>query len=185
MALDSVTKEIQASADASVAKIRADQAKEIEAINQQTDAQIAKMKEAQEKKLSAARETLARQERSSAELESKKIVLAKKKEILTQAFESALADLENAPRDQKLALYKRMVESARTVIPDPVAVISPKDGFTAQELGVGSVETDPLIASGIILRSGDGSVEADMQYRVILQGIWDKNLKQISDILFG
>ncbi|MCH3978422.1 MAG: hypothetical protein LKJ94_03895 [Candidatus Methanomethylophilus sp.] len=185
MALDSVTKEIQASAEASVAKIREDQAKEIAAIKEQTDAQIAKMKEAQEKKVAAAKEMLGRQERSSAELESKKIVLAKQKEVLGQAFDSALAELENAPRSKRLADYKAMVASAKTVIPDPIAVMSPKEDFTAAELGVRSVETDALVASGLILRSEDGSFEADMQYRVILQGIWDKNLKKISDILFG
>ena len=81
MALDSVTKEIQASAEASVAKIRQEQAAEIDAINKQTDAQIAKMKEAQDKKVAEAKETLDRQERSSAELESKKLVLANKKEF--------------------------------------------------------------------------------------------------------
>ncbi len=185
MALDSVTKEIQASAEASVAKIRQDQAAEIDAIQQQTDAQIAKMKEAQDKKVSEAKETLDRQERSSAELESKKIVLAKKKEILSRAFESALAELENAPADRKLAYYRAMVASAKTIIPEPKAIMSVNDDFSASDLGVGAVERDASISSGLLLQSADGSVEVDMQFRVILQGIWDKNLKQLSDILFG
>ena len=48
-----------------------------------------------------------------------------------------------------------------------------------------SVEKDARVSSGLLLQSEDGSVEVDMQFRVILQGIWDKNLKQLSDILFG
>ena len=185
MALDSVTKEIQASAEASVAKIRQEQAAEIDAINKQTDAQIAKMKEAQDKKVAEAKETLDRQERSSAELESKKLVLAKKKEVLSQAFESALAELENGPEAQKLTYYKAMVASAKTIIPEPKAIMSENDDFSASDLGVKSVEKDARVSSGLLLQSEDGSVEVDMQFRVILQGIWDKNLKQLSDILFG
>ena len=183
MALDSVTKEIQASAEASVAKIRQEQAAEIDAINKQTDAQIAKMKEAQDKKVAEAKETLDRQERSSAELE--KLVLAKKKEVLSQAFESALAELENVPEAQKLTYYKAMVASAKTIIPEPKAIMSENDDFSASDLGVKSVEKDARVSSGLLLQSEDGSVEVDMQFRVILQGIWDKNLKQLSDILFG
>ncbi len=185
MALDSVMREIQASAEASVAKIREEQAAEIDAINRQTDAQIAKMKEAQDKKVAEAKETLDRQERSSAELESRKLVLAKKKELLSQVFESALADLESAPREKKLAYYKAMVASAKSIIPEPKAVISENDDFTAADLGVRSVEKDARVSSGLMLQSEDGLVEVDMQFSVILQGIWDKNLKQLSDILFG
>ena len=103
MALESVTKEIEASAQASAAKIREEQAAEIKAINDQADAQIAEMKEKQDKKVAETVGTLARQERSSAELESKKVVLSKKKEVLNRAFEAALANLENMPADKKLA----------------------------------------------------------------------------------
>lgn len=153
MALDSVTKEIQASAEASVAKIRQEQAAEIDAINKQTDAQIAKMKEAQDKKVAEAKETLDRQERSSAELESKKLVLAKKKEVLSQAFESALAELENVPEAQKLTYYKAMVASAKTIIPEPKAIMSENDDFSASDLGVKSVEKDARVSSGLLLLS--------------------------------
>lgn len=185
MALDSVTKEIQASAEASVAKLREEQAAEIAAINQKADAQIADMKEKQAKKVAAAKETLSRQERSSAELESKKVVLSKKKEVLNQAYEAALESLENAPAAKKLAYYKAMVKSAKKIIAEPKALMSEKDSFSAADLGVKSVEKDPKVRSGLILQSEDGQIEVDMQFDVILRGIWDSNLKQISDILFG
>ncbi len=185
MALDSVTKEIQASAEAQIARIQKEQADEIKAINEQADAQIADMKKTQDKRVAEAKETLARQERSSAELESKKLVLSKKKEILAEAFESALAELEAMPADKKLAYYKAMVASAKNIIPEPVAFMSDKDKFTATDLGVKSVKKDPSISSGLLLQSKDGKFEVDMQFRVLLQNIWDSNLKQLSDILFG
>ncbi len=185
MALDSVTKEIQASAAAEVARIQQAQAAEIKAINDQTEAQIADMKQKQDKRVAEAKETLARQERTSAELESKKLVLSKKKEILAEAFESVLAQLEAMPADKKLAYYKAMVASAKNIIPEPKAVMSEKDNFSAADLGVTSVEKDARISAGLILQSADGKFEVDMQYRVLLQNIWDSNLKQLSDILFG
>ncbi len=143
------------------------------------------MKEKEDKKLKEAIERLKRQELSSAELESKKIVLSKKKEILAQAFDSVLNDLENAPKDVKLEQYKKMVESAKTVIDKPKAFISKNDDFTAAELGVSSVEVDSRIRSGIILQSDDGTVEVDMQYQTLLQTIWDSEMKNLSDMLFG
>jgi V/A-type H+-transporting ATPase subunit E len=185
LALDSVTKEIQASAASEVARIQQAQAAEIKAINDQTEAQIADMKQKQDKRVAEAKETLARQERTSAELESKKLVLSKKKEILAEAFESALAQLEAMPADKKLAYYKAMVASAKNIIPEPKAVMSEKDNFSAADLGVTSVEKDVRISAGLILQSADGKFEVDMQYRVLLQNIWDSNLKQLSDILFG
>lgn len=185
MALDSVTKEIQASAAAEIARIQKEQAEEIAAINAQVDAQIADMKQKQDKRVAEAKETLARQERSSADLESKKLVLSKKKEILAEAFEAALEQLENMPADKKLAYYKAMVASAKTIVNEPKAVMSEKDNFSAADLGVKAVEKSASVSSGLLLQSEDGKVEIDMQFRVLLQNIWDSNLKQLSDILFG
>ena len=127
MALESVTKEIEADAQARAAVILKQRDKEVADINAKADAQIAEMKEKQDKKVSETVGNLARQERSSAELESKKVVLSKKKDVLNRAFEATLADLENMPAKQKLAYYKAMVASAKDVIPEPKAVISVND----------------------------------------------------------
>ena len=185
MALDSVTKEIQAAAATEVARIQKEQAEEIAAINAKVDAEIAEVKQREDKRVAETKETLARQVSSSADLESKKLVLSKKKEILAEAFESVLAQLEAMPADKKLAYYKAMVASAKNIIPEPKAVMSEKDNFSAADLGVASVEKDARISAGLILQSADGKFEVDMQYRVLLQNIWDSNLKQLSDILFG
>ena len=180
MALANVTQEIIRSADERVAAIKAEADAEIAKINADADAKIAETKEKEDKRLKEAVERLNRQELSSAELESKKIVLAKKKELLTEAFESTLADLENAPSDVKLAQYKAMVEAAKKIIDNPKALMSEKDDFSAADLGVSSVEKD-----GLILQSEDGDVEVDLQYSTILQAIWDREIKSVSDILFG
>ncbi len=185
MALANVTQEILKSAEDKAAAIMAEANAEIAKINADADVKIAEMKEKEDKKLKEAVERLSRQELSSAELESKKIVLAKKKEILTEAFESTLANLENAPADVKLEQYKAMVAAAKKIIESPKALMSENDSFTASDLGVASVEKDSRIASGLILQSEDGQIEVDMQYSTLLQSIWDREMKSVSDILFG
>ena len=169
MALSNVTQEILADADAKAAAIRAEADAEIAKINADADARIAELKDKEDKRLKEAIESLNRQEISSAELESKKIVLAKKKELLTEAFDGMLSQLENASSDEKLKHYKAMVQVATGIIDKPKALMC----------------KDARISSGLILQSEDGSVEIDMQYSTLLQSIWDREIKAVSDILFG
>ena len=185
MALSNVTQEILADADAKAAAIRAEADAEIAKINADADARIAELKDKEDKRLKEAIEALNRQELSSAELESKKIVLAKKKELLAEAFDGMLAQLENASSEDKLKHYKAMVKVAEGIIDAPKALMSENDSFTAADLGVKSVVKDSRISSGLILQSEDGSVEIDMQYSTLLQSIWDREIKAVSDILFG
>lgn len=185
MALDVVKSEIYKSAEDTVAAIRADADAEIAKIMAAADTEIAVMNEKEEKRLKEAIERLGRQELSSAELESKKIVLAKKKEILARAFSETLESLESAPAKVKLGQYKKMIEASKNVIDKPKAYLAPADTFTAKDLGVSSVAVDGRITGGIILENEDGSIQVDMQYRTILQTLWDRELKSLSDILFG
>ena len=77
-----------------------------------------------------------------------------------------------------------MVKVASGIICNPKAVMSVNDSFTADELGVSSVEKDSRISSGLILQSEDEQEEIDMQYTTLLQTIWDREIKAVSDILF-
>ena len=74
---------------------------------------------------------------------------------------------------------------AKKIIDNPKALMSEKDDFSAADLGVSSVEKDGRIKAGLILQSEDGDVEVDLQYSTILQAIWDREIKSVSDILFG
>jgi len=51
-----------------------------------------------------------------------------------------------------------------------------KNGENVEEVKMGP---------GLILESKDGSVRVDYTFKTILEGIWEKELKNISDILFG
>ncbi len=185
MALEDVTKEIQADADAKVRSIQDLAKAEIDKICADADASISDMKELEDRKLKSEIERLDRQVTSSSELESKNLVLAKKKEILARTFNEVLAEMEASSKADKLKRYVSLIKEAETLIPGPIAVISDEYDFSAEELGVDTVEKDGRIKAGLILRSKDGSAEVDLQYRTLLTDIWDSNLKALSDILFG
>ena len=38
---------------------------------------------------------------------------------------------------------------------------------------------------GLILESEDGTVRLDYRFKTILEGVWEKELKNVSNILFG
>ncbi len=185
MALNNVTAEILAISDEKAKQIQAETAQEVARIEKETDEKIAGLRESENKRLADAIARMDRQEVSSAELESKKIVLAKKKEVLSEVFDETLAELEGASAEQKLKHYKNMVNAAKTIIPEPKAIISENDKFTAKDLGVKKVEKDSRIKAGLILQSEDGQIEIDMQYSALLRTVWDRGIKNVSDILFG
>ena len=185
MALDNVTKDIMDSAEASAAAIKSEGDAEAARIMADADAVISGMKEKEDKKLKEAIEQLNRQVLSSAELESKKIVLSKKKEMLEKAFAESLASLESASADVKKKQYRQMVAAAKKVIGDPKAYCSKEEKITAEDIGVSKLEKVGTITGGLILESKDGTMQVDMQYRTILQTVWDRELKDLSAILFG
>jgi len=185
MALDNVTKEITGSAKASAAAIRAEGDAEAARIMADADAVISDMRTKEDKKLKETVEQLGRQVLSSAELESKKIVLSKKKEMLEKAFAESLAALESASAATKKKQYKQMVTAAKKAISDPKAYCAKGESITAADIGVSKLEKIESITGGLILESKDGTIQVDMQYRTILQTVWDREMKSLSDILFG
>ncbi|MCL2712338.1 MAG: hypothetical protein FWD37_03570 [Methanomassiliicoccaceae archaeon] len=185
MALDNVTKDITNSVKASVKAIEAERDAEVAKILAEADSVISDMKAKEDKKLKEAIEQLGRQVLSSAELESKKIVLSKKKEILEKAFAGSLASLESASAATRKKQYKQMVDAAKKVIDNPKAYCAKGESITAEDIGVSKLEKVSSITGGLILENKDGTIQVDMQYRTILQTVWDREMKGLSDILFG
>jgi V/A-type H+-transporting ATPase subunit E len=185
MALDNVKKDITGSAEETVRAINAERDAEIARITAEADAVISDMRKKEDKRLKEAIAHLGLQELSSAELESKKIVLAKKKEILSQAFAEALEELESAPPKVRTERYKKMVSAAKNVIKEPKAYCAKDETIKAEDIGVTSLTKLATISGGLVLESKDGTIRLDMQYRSILQTIWDSEMKRMSEILFG
>ena len=185
MALENVKEDIIRTAEAKVSEILAGSDADIAKIKAETEAVIADMKKKEDKRLKETTDRLSRQEASSAELESKKIVLEKKREILEQAFDETLAELESASPKVKKEQYKRMVTAAKKVIKEPKAFCAKGETLSAEDLGVSSLTKLDSISGGLIFESKDGLIRVDMQFKTMLQTVWDRESKSISDILFG
>ena len=183
--LANVTQEILKAAEEEVSKIKADAKAEADRILSDAASKVAELEQNEAKKRDEEVERLKRQEISSAELESKKIVLAKKKEILSNVFDETLKELEDADPKDKLKHYVKMVAYAKTIIPEPIVIMSKDDKFTAKQLEVAEVKRDAKIKGGLIIQSEDGQIEIDMQYSALLRTVWDRGIKDVSDILFG
>jgi len=185
MALDNVRKDIIESAKAKGAEHMLAAQKEAAAIMAEAEATISEMRKREGKKLEEAIEHLRRQELSSAELESKKIVLAKQKDILNRAFQDSLAALEDSKPATKKQYYAKMVEATQGLLEEPKIHCPTGEKARLKDVKAHSVMEDADITGGLILESQDGSVRVDMQFETILRSVWEKELKDLSDILFG
>jgi V/A-type H+-transporting ATPase subunit E len=185
MALDKVVKDIVDSARREADALIKSAEDERETILRDARDKVSKMRKAQEKDLEDALKRLRRQEISSAELEAKKIVLNKKKEILDRTFEEALSELSHMPIDDKKRIYLKSIEAAKTVIPQPRVYCPVGDaGLLAGVEGLSSVDEMDM-ESGLILENEDGSMRLDYRFRNVLESIWEQELRQVSEILFG
>ncbi|KQM12662.1 hypothetical protein AOA80_00820 [Methanomassiliicoccales archaeon RumEn M1] len=184
MALDKVANEILENAKQE-GNLRIQEAeKERARILNEADLKIEKMQRADEKELQDAILRMRRQEQSSAELESKKIVLNKRKDILNRTFDEMLDELSNMPPAEKSALYKKILAEGKKIVPMP-RVFCPK-GEADLLAGLRGCEslTETDMESGLILENKDGTVHLDLRFRTLLETIWEKELKDISTVLF-
>ena len=184
MALDNVVGQILEGANKEAAKLVQDAEKERAEILRQADESIAQKKKAQEKELQASLVRLKQQELSSAELEAKRIVLNAKKEVLDEAFRETLKELNAMPASERSKVYARIVSRTQSVIMNPKVYCPKGDASLLGSLGVRSViERD--MEPGLILESEDGSISLDYRFKTILEGVWEKELKKVSNVLFG
>jgi V/A-type H+-transporting ATPase subunit E len=185
MALDKVVGNILETANKESAARIATAEKERATILQQADETIANKKKAQEKELEIALKRLRQQEISSAELEAKRIVLNAKKEILDRSFQETLKDLESMSEAEKVRVYEKILTNAKKSISKP-KVMCPKgeSRLVHKDSDITSVtETD--MSEGLVLESQDGTIRLDYRFNTMLAAVWEKELKNVSNVLFG
>lgn len=185
MALDKVVGNILEIANTEAAARIATAQNERATILQQADQTIANKKKAQEKELEIALKRLRQQEISSAELEAKRIVLNAKKEILDRTYQETLKDLVSMPEAEKVRVYQTILANAKKSISKP-KVLCPKgeSRLVQKDSDIASVtETDMSV--GLILESQDGTIRLDYRFNTMLGAVWDKELKNVSNALFG
>jgi V/A-type H+-transporting ATPase subunit E len=184
MALDKVANDIldnaRKEADQRVQEAEKERAK----ILQESDQRIDKMRKVEEKELQDGLMRMRRQELSSAELEAKKTVLNKRKDVLNRAFEEMLKELSAMDHKEKSALYKKIVADGKKVIHKPKVFIPKGEADLLAGLRGCESLTETEMGSGLILENDDGSVRLDYRFKTILESIWDRELKSISNTLF-
>jgi V/A-type H+-transporting ATPase subunit E len=185
MALDKVVGNILENANKEAASLVATAEKERASILQQAEETIANKKKAQEKELEIALKRLRQQEISSAELEAKRIVLNAKKEILDRSLAETLKELESMPAADKSRIYSKIMADAKKSISRP-KVLCPRGetGLVPREHDIASV-TEADMGAGLVLESQDGTIRLDYRFSTILSSVWEKEMKNVSNVLFG
>ena len=185
MALDKVVGDILESARKDADQLLQSADKEKSSILQNANEMIAGKKKESEKQLEDTLKRLRQQEISSAELEAKRVVLNARKEALDQAFEGALKDLASMSDADKTRLYAKIMAQGTKVIPQPKVLCAKGDGKLISGMpGIGSMQEMDM-DTGLILESEDGMFRLDYRFKTILKGVWEKELKNVSNILFG
>jgi V/A-type H+-transporting ATPase subunit E len=185
MALDKVVGDIMESARKDADQVIQAAEKEKESVIGEARLKAEGAQKQRAKQLEEAIKRLRQQEVSSAELEAKRIVLNAKKEMLDVVFLDTLQRLSKLSDSDKSRLYTRILSKATKVIPNPKVSCPKGDAKLLTGIaGLGSVqETD--MEPGLILESADGMVRLDYRFRTVLGGIWEKELKNVSNALFG
>ena len=184
MALDKVVEEILESARKEADGLVQTAEKEKKSILQLAEENVAIRKQAQAKQTEEATKRLWQQELSSAELEAKRILLNARKEMLDRTFEEVMKELNGLGDEEKSRLYRIIVEKGMKVLPN-ARVLCPRGEAGLLPKGMVEAVVEAGIPAGLILESMDGQVRLDYTFKTILEEIWEKELKNVSNILFG
>jgi len=185
MALERVVEDILESARKDADQLKAAAEREKSTILGLASDSISSRKAENDKRLEESIRRLKQQEISSAELEAKRIILNSKKEVLDQTFDDALKELAKLGDADKARIYGKIMSQGVKVIPSPRVYCPKGEGRLVSSLpGVGSVHETEM-GPGLVLESKDGLVLLDYKFKTILEGVWEKELKNVSNVLFG
>ncbi|NLI62317.1 MAG: V-type ATP synthase subunit E [Methanosarcinaceae archaeon] len=138
------------------------------------------------RRLAAVEENLENQRQqvlSSANLEVKRIQLNKRKELLDSVYQDTVESIKTLPADKNEEYLKTLIkkyESEGSVIYSNKE--SEKIVRKRSSLKYGG-NIDCL--GGIVIENDDGTIRLDYTYDVLLKAVYERSLKQISDILDG
>ncbi len=185
MALDKVIRDILDNARMEANKLAEEAEKERTAILRAAEEEIAKKRKLREREAHETLRRLTRQEISSAELEAKRIVLNAKKEILDAVFSETLREIESMDPRNKAEAYRNIYRKAKSLIQQPRVMCPRGESGLLAGCADGEKVTEVDMGPGLILESDDGTIRLDYRFRAILEGIWEKELRNVSNILFG
>lgn len=183
MGLEIVVKDIQEGARAEVSRIKAEgDAKASEIINEAKDIQKKTLGDSLAK-TEEDLQNLHQQVISSANLEVKRITLNKRKDLLDKVYVQTVEKIKSMPASKKEELLKDIINKYEA---SGARVYSSKDSEDiVKKLTSLSYAGNIDSIGGIVLENEDGTVRLDFTYDSILKNVYERSLKQISDILYG
>ncbi|QIB90093.1 V-type ATP synthase subunit E [Methanosarcina mazei] len=183
MGLEIVVKDIQEGARAEVSRIKAEgDAKASEIINEAKEIQKKTLGDS----LAKAEEdlqSLHQQVISSANLEVKRITLNKRKELLDTVYIQTVENIKSMPASKKEELLKSILDKHEAS--GARAYSSKESEELVKKLTSLSYAGNIDSIGGIVLENEDRTVRLDFTYDSILKSVYERSLKQISDILYG
>ncbi len=124
-------------------------------------------------------------EEAGLEMEVKKRMLMSRKRILDTAFRGVLEHFAKlSPADKKKIYAALMAKAAKDIPSGRIHFVKGEESLFSGHSGYtkgGHITS----AGGFILESDDGHLEMDMRFEVLLKDLWDRNLGEVSSMLFG
>lgn len=190
MSLDTVVEDIREEARARADEILDEANAQAEEIVSEAEADADRIRTERQAEVERTVERERDRSLSSAKLEAKQERLAARRDLLEEVREAtadALAELED---DRRRELTEALLEGALAEFDDePVVVRGRADDADLLEELVDDVEDavigDPYDCLGGVVVAGEGSrVQVNNTFDSLLEEVWDRNLKELSDTLF-
>lgn len=185
MGLEKVVADILEKGKEEAEKIRAEGAAEAESILKQAREEAAKIKAAKEAEIARIVEKIRTREIASAKLEVKKIKLTSEKEALDQVYAQAMERLRNLPMEKKERLLKALIKKGIREVGNGRIYCSQGDAEFVKQISNLEFAGTINCIGGVVIESSDKTIKLDYTYETLLNTIWEKNVRQIANILFG
>ena len=191
MSLDTVVEDIRDEARARAEEIREAGEERAAEIVAEAEAEAERIKEDRERSIERQIEQERDQTLSAAKLEAKQDRLEARRDVLDETREEVESEIAGLEGDRREALTRTLLDAAAEEF-DPgesVAVY----GRAADEALLTriladyegwSYEGERDCLGGVVVESEESRVRVDNTFDSILDGVWEDNLKSLSDVLF-
>jgi V/A-type H+-transporting ATPase subunit E len=184
MGLDKVVKGISDKVETECKGIAAKAQAEAAEIKKSAEAEARQLHAAEIAKADSEISKMRQRELSSAKLDVKKAKLNAEKDVLEAVHADFAKQLSALPPQKKSEVLQKLILMAKKDIPGGKIFTNVADADLVKGSGYeygGNIKC----IGGIVVTSGDGSVNLDYTFDSILEDVWSSSMKPVSDILFG
>ncbi|MDD1712565.1 MAG: V-type ATP synthase subunit E [Methanoregulaceae archaeon] len=192
MGLEAVVGEIKTKGENETGRIRNETREEVTRILMSAQERAGKVKLDADAEVDRQIQHIKGQETSAANLVVKRKLLNTEKELLDQVYQATLRSIASQPENFHREAQKKLLATAKQEIQEGTVHCNARDMPSLKQL----IGTDSAFRGyvtgkvmdfegGIIVESTDGQLKLDLSYRTFLDRVWEKGLKDASDILFG